>query len=171
VIFARDELQELEDEVRRAVAGEHDRGKGNVPVTDITETDIEVPLAVTETVTQPLCAFITTPIKRRRKPDLRLVVDGQELTADWTHENTATQDAIAAALPLEGEASRWGDELYFRTEIDADPATTQTEVPVGAVAYWPQGNAICLFWGPTPTSHEQLHQWPSSSQGSMLSRR
>jgi hypothetical protein len=23
---------------------------------------------------------------------------------------------------------------------------------VGTVAYWPQGNALCLFWGPTPAS-------------------
>jgi len=86
---------------------------------------------------------------------LQITVDGQELTADWTKENAGTRNAIAAALPLEGNGSRWGDELYFRTGIDVNPETTQMEVPVGALAYWPQGNAICLFWGPTPASHEQ----------------
>jgi hypothetical protein len=94
-------------------------------------------------------------IERTHMPDLQLVVDGQELTADWTDENTTTRDAIGAALPLEGDASRWGDELYFRTGIDVAPETTQTEVPVGSIAYWPQGNAICLFWGSTPASHNQ----------------
>ena len=85
--------------------------------------------------------------------DLRLLVDGTELTATWTGENPATRQAIVEALPLEGDATRWGDELYFRTEVDVPLEDAQTEVPVGAVAYWPQGNALCLFWGPTPASH------------------
>ncbi|WP_227015803.1 hypothetical protein [Haloarcula sp. JP-L23] len=41
-IFARDEFQELEDEVRRAVADELGMSPGNVPVTDIREAYIEV---------------------------------------------------------------------------------------------------------------------------------
>jgi hypothetical protein len=84
--------------------------------------------------------------------DLRVVVDGHELTATWTGENTETREAIRDALPLEGDAARWGDELYFRTEIDVPAEDAQAEVPVGAIAYWPQGNAVCLFWGPTPAS-------------------
>jgi hypothetical protein len=68
-------------------------------------------------------------------PDLQIVVDEQKLTADWTEKNPTTRDAIATGLPLEGEASRWGDELYFRTGVDLNPETTQTEVPVGSVAY------------------------------------
>lgn len=83
--------------------------------------------------------------------DLRVVVDGHELTASWTGENPTTRDAIADALPLESDAMRWGDELYFRTDVPAEDA--RAEVPAGSIAYWPQGNAVCLFWGPTPASH------------------
>jgi hypothetical protein len=86
--------------------------------------------------------------------ELRLDVDGEELTAAWTDDNATTRRAVADALPLDGEATRWGDELYFRTEVDVSAEEAQTEVPVGAIAYWPQGNAICLFWGATPASHE-----------------
>ena len=86
--------------------------------------------------------------------DLRILVDGHELTASWSDTNQTTQDALAEALPLEGEATRWGDELYFSTDVDVPPEETQTEVAVGAVAYWPDGNALCLFWGETPASHE-----------------
>lgn len=85
--------------------------------------------------------------------DLRVTVDDVELTARWTDGNPDTRDAVAAALPVDGEAARWGDELYVRTDIEATPAETRTEVPVGALAYWPQGQALCLFWGPTPASH------------------
>lgn len=85
-------------------------------------------------------------------PDLRIIVDGRELAATWTDENPETRAAITDALPLEGDAARWGEELYFRTEVDVPAEDAQAEVPVGSLAYWPQGNAVCLFWGPTPAS-------------------
>jgi hypothetical protein len=84
--------------------------------------------------------------------DLHVTVDDLELTATWTGDNPETRAAVEAALPLSGEASRWGDELYFGTPVDVPPEDTQIEVPAGAVAYWPQGDALCLFWGPTPAS-------------------
>lgn len=83
---------------------------------------------------------------------LRIRVDDIELTAAWTGDNPQTRAAIEAALPLSGEAARWGDELYFGTPVDVPAEDAQAEVPVGAVAYWPQGDALCLFWGPTPAS-------------------
>lgn len=85
-------------------------------------------------------------------PDLSITIDDIVLEADWTGDNNTTREAIQNALPIEGDAARWGDELYFRTDIDVPEESSQTEVPVGAVAYWPQGNALCIFWGPTPAS-------------------
>lgn len=84
--------------------------------------------------------------------DLRIDVDGRELVAEWTDACPETRAAIAEALPLSGEAHRWGDELYFSTPVDAPPENATARVPTGAVAYWPQGDALCLFWGPTPAS-------------------
>lgn len=84
--------------------------------------------------------------------DLRVTVDDLELAANWTDDSPETRDAVAGALPLAGDATRWGDELYFRTDVDVSPENARVEVPVGALAYWPQGNALCLFWGETPAS-------------------
>lgn len=84
--------------------------------------------------------------------DLLVRIDDREIPAEWTDENHETRAAIDEALPIEGEATRWGDELYFRTGIESPAEEAREEVPVGAVAYWPQRNAICLFWGPTPAS-------------------
>jgi len=36
--------------------------------------------------------------------------------------------------------------------VDVPPENTREAVPVGAIAYWPPGDALCLFWGPTPAS-------------------
>jgi hypothetical protein len=84
--------------------------------------------------------------------DLHVRVGDRECSAEWTGESPETRAAIEAALPIEGETTRWGDELYFRTGVDAPPEDAREEVPVGAVAYWSRGNAVCLFWGPTPAS-------------------
>jgi hypothetical protein len=84
--------------------------------------------------------------------DLRLTVGDATLTASWAAENEPLRTALDAALPVAGDATRWGDELYFDAGLDADPTTTSERVPVGAVAYWPAGDALCLFWGPTPAS-------------------
>jgi hypothetical protein len=86
--------------------------------------------------------------------DLRVTVDGMGMSASWVEENPDTREAVAAALPLAGHASRWGDELYFRVPVDVDAEETTEAVPVGAIAYWPEGNALCLFWGPTPATRD-----------------
>lgn len=86
--------------------------------------------------------------------DLRIQIDERECVAEWGNDNPRTRKAIEAALPLEGSGRKWGDELYFRTEVDVGAENTRTNVPVGAIAYWPDGNAICLFWGPTPASRD-----------------
>lgn len=84
--------------------------------------------------------------------DLRVTVDGHELEATWNDDAPETRRALERELPIEGEAVRWGDELYFDVPLDV-PAENQSEaVPVGAIAYWPTGNKLCLFWGPTPAS-------------------
>ena len=54
--------------------------------------------------------------------------------------------------PVAGEATRWGDELYFDVPIDVPAENAHEVVPEGAIAYWPTGNVLCLFWGPTPAS-------------------
>jgi len=83
---------------------------------------------------------------------LRVTVDGRELSAQWTDENPETRAAVADALPLSGAATRWGDELYFRVPVDAPAEGAREVVEPGTVAYWPAGDALCLFWGQTPAS-------------------
>jgi hypothetical protein len=77
------------------------------------------------------------------------------LDADWTDDAPRTKDALADALPLEGDAAKWGDELYFSIPVDEESENARANVEVGTVAYWPQGNALCLFWGPTPASVDE----------------
>ena len=64
-----------------------------------------------------------------------------------------TADLLWDALPLEASASTWGDEIYFRIAVQADEEDDASDVvEMGAVAYWPPGQALCLFFGRTPAS-------------------
>ncbi len=81
---------------------------------------------------------------------LRLTAGGLACVA--TLLSNATAQAIWDALPLEGRANRWGDEIYFAIPVELEEDHAQEEVQVGDLAYWPPGHALCIFWGPTPAS-------------------
>ena len=66
---------------------------------------------------------------------------------------SSTSDLIWDLLPIEEPASIWGDEIYFRTSIEADEDDAQEVVDIGDIGYWPPGSAICLFFGLTPASN------------------
>jgi hypothetical protein len=65
-----------------------------------------------------------------------------------------TFKAILDNLPVEVSIYKWGEELYTdRTTIAVEQEdNAKREVNELDVAYWPEGNALCLFYGPTPIS-------------------
>ena len=66
-----------------------------------------------------------------------------------------TFQAILENLPFEISITKWGDELYTeRTPIIAKEENARREVDYLDVAYWPEGSALCLFYGPTPISRD-----------------
>ena len=75
------------------------------------------------------------------------------VSATGVLKDNATADAIWEALPISATANTWGDEIYFGIPIQADPADDADDVvDMGALAYWPPGNAFCIFFGKTPAS-------------------
>jgi len=80
-----------------------------------------------------------------------ITVAGKTLTATLNDSPTATQ--VWDALPIQAEASIWGDEIYFEIPVDAPQAPdARAAVEIGTLGYWPVGNAFCIFYGPTPVS-------------------
>lgn len=82
--------------------------------------------------------------------EILIEVDGHQLEAELF--DTELGRRIADLLPIEGDASAWGDELYFSMPISYDPRDEQEVMEIGDLAYWPPGNAFCIFYGPTPAS-------------------
>jgi hypothetical protein len=83
-----------------------------------------------------------------------IVIIAGDLSLEGYLSDTPTGRALAEALPIEGQAQRWGDEIYFSVpqvvqELDD---TAAVSVQVGDIGYWPPGRALCLFFGLTPSS-------------------
>ena len=74
------------------------------------------------------------------------------VVVELTGKNPKTAEALLRALPFESQAMKWGDEVYFSTPVEMGEEEADEVVEVGAVAYWPPGRALCLFYGPTPIS-------------------
>ncbi|MGW5459512.1 cyclophilin-like fold protein [Streptomyces sp. NPDC003996] len=66
---------------------------------------------------------------------------------------TPTTQALAKALPLTSSACTWGEEIYFDTGIAVSRETDARQVmEPGTVAFWTDGDALALPYGPTPIS-------------------
>jgi len=84
-----------------------------------------------------------------------------------------TVRAILENLPIEVNINRWGDELYTeRTQIVEKEEDAKRQVNLLDVAYWPEGNALCLFYGPTPISEggKILAYSPVNTVGRIITR-
>lgn len=80
-----------------------------------------------------------------------VTIAGHAFPAELNESETSAQ--ILAALPLAASATKWGDEFYFSIPVNlAEAEDARDEVAVGTLAYWPPGNAFCIFFGPTPVS-------------------
>lgn len=63
------------------------------------------------------------------------------------HLAPRTVEAIAKKLPLEGRAALWEEEIYFEIPIKMGNEKAKPTVERGEIAYWPMGNALCVFYG------------------------
>jgi hypothetical protein len=56
-------------------------------------------------------------------------------------------------LPMKLSLARWGDEYYGDCGLKVKAQRgARTEMEVGELAVWPDGSALCIFFGPTPAS-------------------
>ena len=83
----------------------------------------------------------------------KIVIKAGEVEAEAELNESTTAKAIWQALPLEGSANTWGEEIYFRIPVSQALEPDAKEiVQLGDLGYWPQGEAFCIFFGATPIS-------------------
>ena len=79
-----------------------------------------------------------------------------DVSLDVVCRDTPTAEQIVAACPFEASANTWGEEVYFTAPIEVDrEGDAKQVVEAGEIAYWVEGGAIAVGFGPTPASEGQ----------------
>jgi len=81
-------------------------------------------------------------------------VSGKTLTAELNETRTA--ELFSDTLPSRIIMQRWGDEYYGDIGLSVEPSEdARAEMEIGELAIWPDGRALCIFFGPTPSSVDE----------------
>ncbi|MFC1594019.1 cyclophilin-like fold protein [Candidatus Omnitrophota bacterium] len=83
-----------------------------------------------------------------------ILITAGAVSAPAQLNDSKTAEAIYAALPLESRVNTWGEEIYCNIPVmvDLENDFAKDVVELGALGYWPQGPAFCIFFGQTPVS-------------------
>ena len=81
---------------------------------------------------------------------INIFINDQKFEADLN--DTKIAEEIYKVLPIEAEGNLWGNEIYFEIPVALPNENPTEELKVGDLAYWPEGNCFCIFYGKTPAS-------------------
>ena len=83
----------------------------------------------------------------------RLKITAGGVAIEIETRDTPTTAAILEALPIHSTARTWGEEVYFDTPVSVPrEPEAKAVVQAGEIAFWTDGDAIAIGFGPTPVS-------------------
>ena len=82
----------------------------------------------------------------------KIKIEFEKISIEADLNDSETANRIKKILPLSNSINTWGDEIYFSIDVDDPEIDPKEVVELGDIAYWPPGNAFCIFFGLTPAS-------------------
>ena len=83
---------------------------------------------------------------------MKIIFKTPKLAIEGELNNSQTAQRIYEKLPFEAKANTWGEEIYFKIPVSLKSEKATLDVKVGDIAYWPEGECLCIFFGRTPVS-------------------
>jgi hypothetical protein len=85
---------------------------------------------------------------------ISLTIGGNTVSAALNGSRTA--DLFYEKLPMTISLDRWGDEYYGNCGLKVKRESgARADMEIGELAIWPDGSALCIFFGPTPASTDE----------------
>ena len=84
--------------------------------------------------------------------EIKFMIDKFEI--ECSVKNNQTGKKIYSMLPIKSRIQTWGKEIYFnipKNDILIEKDAKEV-FELGEIAYWNDGNAIAIGFGPTPVS-------------------
>lgn len=102
-----------------------------------------------------LLLILVSLFKTAQSMEIQIIHKAFSLKAHLNDSGTA--NLFKTTLPIDGTVTVWGGEIYFEVPVTAEEDTdAQKVVNEGDLAFWPPGNAFCIFFGPTPVSQGKM---------------
>lgn len=71
--------------------------------------------------------------------------------------NPETAKEVYDALPIEGNANIYFEEIYFNIPVGLEYENPSGKSKCGDISYWPPGNAFCVFYGDSQPASDVNH--------------
>ena len=82
----------------------------------------------------------------------KIKIEFEKISIEADLNDSETANRIKKILPISSSINTWGDEIYFSIDVHDPEIDSNEVVELGDIAYWPPGNAFCIFFGLTPAS-------------------
>jgi hypothetical protein len=89
-------------------------------------------------------------MNNQSKHQIRMKIDSHHWDIIIKGSSPKTGSQILNLLPIESEVKTWGEEIYFSIPLSMPEENAKNIVALGDVAYWPEGQCFCVFFGKTP---------------------
>lgn len=75
-------------------------------------------------------------------------------SGEWTAslDDSDMSNEIWLSLPFSADINMLGSQIYFVMPLESKAKGETKIFDVGDIAHWPEADALCIFFGPTPLS-------------------
>jgi len=78
-------------------------------------------------------------------------------SGEWsaTLDDSDISNEIWLSLPYSADINMLGSQIYFVMRLESKTKGDSKIFEKGDIAYWPEADAVCIFFGPTPLSTDE----------------